>query len=139
MRFMMLMIPKGYEKAAPGTMPDPKAVEAMMKYNEVLNKAGILLALDGLQPPSMGARVSFAGGKPKVTDGPFAEAKEVLGGYWMIQVRSKEEAIEWAKRCPASENEIIEIRQVHETSDFGPDVAQQEAALLKDIGKRKAP
>ena len=73
----------------------------MMKYNEALQKAGVLLALDGLHPPSMGARVSFPGGKPKVTDGPFAEAKEVLGGYWMIQVKSKEEAIEWASRCPA--------------------------------------
>ncbi len=103
MRFMMLMIPKGYEKAEPGAMPDAKAVAAMMKYNEALQKAGVLLALDGLHPPSMGARVSFAGGKPKVTDGPFAEAKEVLGGYWMIQVKSKEEAIEWASRCPASE------------------------------------
>ena len=72
----------------------------MMKYNESLQKAGVLLALDGLHPPSMGARVTFAGGKPKVTDGPFAEAKEVLGGYWMIQVKSKEEAIEWATRCP---------------------------------------
>src|SRR6478609_3240577 len=96
MRFMMIMIPKGYEQAKPGTMPDAKAVEAMMKYNEALQKAGILLALDGLHPPSMGARVSFAGGKPKVTDGPFAEAKEVIGGYWMIQVKSKDEAIEWA-------------------------------------------
>ena len=72
----------------------------MMKYNEELQKAGVLLALDGLHPPSMGARVSFSGGKPTVTDGPFAEAKEVLGGYWMIQVKSKEEAIEWASRCP---------------------------------------
>src|SRR4029077_7593047 len=108
MRFMMLMIPKGYEKAAPGTMPETKAVEAMMKYNESLQKAGVLLALDGLHPPSTGARVSFPGGRPKVTDGPFAEAKEVIGGYWMIQVKSKEEAIEWAKRCPGSENEVIE-------------------------------
>jgi len=122
MRFMMLMIPKGYESAAPGTMPDAKAVEAMMKYNEELQKAGVLLALDGLHPPSMGARVSFEGGKPKVTDGPFAEAKEVLGGYWMIQVRSKEEAIEWAKRCPGGPNEVIEIRQVQEMDDFPPDV-----------------
>ena len=103
MRFMMLMIPKGYETAEPGTMPDAKAVEAMMKYNEDLQKAGVLLSLDGLHPPSMGARVSFKGGKPTVTDGPFTETKEVLGGYWMIQVKSKEEAIEWAKRCPASE------------------------------------
>jgi hypothetical protein len=119
---MMLMIPKGYESAAPGTVPDAKAVEAMMKYNEALQKAGVLLALDGLHPPSMGARVSFEGGKPKVTDGPFAEAKEVLGGYWMIQVRSREEAIEWAKRCPGGPNEIIEIRQVQEMADFPADV-----------------
>ncbi|MGH8546992.1 MAG: YciI family protein, partial [Gammaproteobacteria bacterium] len=108
MRFMMLMIPKGYEKAAPGTMPDAKAVEAMMKYNEALQKAGVLLSLDGLHPLSMGARVSFSSGKPKVTDGPFIETKEVLGGYWMIQVKSKEEAVEWARRCPASDNEVIE-------------------------------
>jgi hypothetical protein len=126
MRFMMLMIPKGYEQATPGTVPDAKAVSAMMRYNESLQKAGILLALDGLHPPSMGARVSFPGGKPKVTDGPFAEVKEVLGGYWMIQVKSKEEAIEWACRCPASENEVIEIRQVQEMTDFPADV--QEAA-----------
>src|SRR5262245_23713034 len=111
MRFMMLMIPKGYETAKPGTVPDVKAVEAMMKYNESLQKAGILLACDGLHPPSTGARVSFVGGKPKVTDGPFAEAKEVLGGYWMIQVKSRAEAIEWASRCPGSEKEMIEVRQ----------------------------
>src|SRR5579863_3377092 len=102
MRFMMLMIPQGYEKAAPGTMPPAEAVAAMMKYNEALQKAGVLLALDGLHPPSMGARVTFGEGKPAVTDGPFAEAKEVIGGYWMIQVKSKEEAIEWACRCPGS-------------------------------------
>ena len=130
MRFMMLMIPKGYEKAAPGTMPDDaKAVAAMMKYNESLQKAGVLLALDGLHPPSMGARVSFTGGKPKVTDGPFAEAKEVLGGYWMIQVRSKEEAIAWASRCPASDNEVIEVRQVQELSDFPAEVKEAVAKL----------
>ncbi len=122
MRFMMLMIPKGYEKAKPGTMPDPKAVEAMMKYNQSLQKAGVLLALDGLHPPSMGARVTFAGGKPTVTQGPFPDVKEVLGGYWMIQVKSKEEAIEWASRCPASDNEIIELRQVQELEDFPEDV-----------------
>ena len=98
MRFMMLMIPKGYENAAPGAMPSPEAVAAMMNYNEQLQKAGVLLSLDGLHPPSAGVRVSFSGGKPTVTDGPFAEAKEVLGGYWMIQVDSKDEAVEWAKR-----------------------------------------
>src|SRR5947208_5286342 len=132
MRFMMLMIPKGYEKAAPGTMPDAKAVAAMMKYNESLQKAGVLLALDGLHPPSMGARVSFPGGKPMVTDGPFTEAKEVLGGYWMIQVKSKEEAVEWASRCPASDNEVIEIRQVQEFGDFPPDV-QAAAAKFPEM------
>jgi len=141
MRFMMLMIPKGYEKAAPGTMPDAKAVAAMMKYNESLQKAGVLLALEGLHPPSMGARVSFAGGKPKVTDGPFIETKEVLGGYWMIQVKSKEEAIEWASRCPAGDNEVIEIRQVQEFSDFPADV-QKAAAGFPEMqaksGQRKA-
>src|ERR1700752_2065512 len=126
MRFMMLMIPKGYEKAEPGAMPDAGAVAAMMKYNESLQKAGVLLALDGLHPPSMGARVSFSGGKPKVTDGPFPEAKEVLGGYWMIQVKSREEAIKWASPCPGPDNEVIEIRQVKEMSDFPADV--QEAA-----------
>ena len=122
MRFMMLMIPKGYEKAKPGAMPDPQAVAAMMKYTESLQKAGVLLALDGLHPPSMGARVSFSCGKPDVTDGPFTEAKEVLGGYWMIQVKSRAEAIEWAKRAPMLDGDIIEVRQVQEISDFPPDV-----------------
>jgi len=126
MRFMMLMIPKGYNQAAPGAMPAPAAIAAMMKYNESLQKAGVLLALDGLHPPSSGARVSFQGGTPKVTDGPFMEAKEVIGGYWMIQVKSREEAIEWASRCPASDNETIEVRQVQEMSEFPPDL--QEAA-----------
>jgi hypothetical protein len=126
MRFMMLMIPKGYGKATPGAVPDAKAVAAMMKYNESLQKAGVLLALDGLHPPSMGARVSFSGGKAKVTPGPFTAATETLGGYWMIQVGSKEEAIEWASRCPASDDEVIEIRQVQEFSDFPADL--QEAA-----------
>ena len=99
----------------------------MMKYNESLQKAGVLLALDGLHPPSMGARVSFPGGKPKVTDGPFAEATEVLGGYWMIQVKSRE----GASRCPASANEIIEIRQVQEFADFPSDVQKAAAGLVE--------
>ena len=136
MRFMMLMIPKGYETAKPGTMPDAKAVEAMMKYNESLKQAGVLLTLDGLHPPSMGARVSFSGGKPSVTDGPFAEAREVIGGYWMIQVKSKEEAIEWAKRCPASGNEVIEIRQVQEFADCPADV-QKAAAGFESLQKNR--
>ena len=140
MRFMMLMIPKGYETAAPGAMPDAKAVEAMMKYNKSLQKAGVLLALDGLHPPSTGARVSFPGGKPKVTDGPFAEAKEVIGGYWMIEAKSKAEAVEWAKRCPAGENEVIEIRQVQELSDFPADVRKAAAGfaeMQKELGQLK--
>jgi hypothetical protein len=132
---MMLMIPKGYENAAPGTSPDPAAVARMMKYNESLQKAGVLLALDGLHPPSMGARISFPGGKPKVTDGPFTEAKEVLGGYWMIQVGSKEEAIQWASRVPASENEVVEVRQVQELSDFPPEV-QKVAAGFSEMQRR---
>ncbi len=135
MRFMMLMIPRGYESAEPGAMPSAEAVAAMMKYNEALQKAGVLLTLDGLHPPSIGARISFEGGKPRVTDGPFAEAKEVLGGYWMIQVKSREEAIEWAKRCPASGNEIIEVRQVQEMEDFPPDV-QAATAGFEDMQKR---
>jgi len=132
MRFMMLMIPKGYEAAAPGAQPDPKAVAAMMKYNQELQQAGVLLALDGLHPPAAGARVSFSGGKPRVTDGPFPEAKEVLGGYWMIQVKSNEEAVAWAKRCPGSDNEIVEVRQVQDFEDFAPAV-QEAAAGLRDI------
>ena len=137
MRFMMLMIPEGYENAKPGTMPDPKAVEAMMKYNESLQKAGVLLGIDGLHPPSMGARVTFSGGKPTVMQGPFPGVKEVLGGYWMINVKSKEEAIEWASRCPASDNEIIEIRQVQEFEDFPEDV-QKAAAGYREMKSQPA-
>jgi hypothetical protein len=135
MRFMMLMIPLGYETAPPDVKLDPERVTAMMKYNEALKDAGVLITLDGLHPQSMGARVSFPGGKPLVTDGPFTESKEVLGGYWMIEVASRQEAIEWAKKCPASENEIIEIRQVQEMSDFPEDV-QQAAAGFADLKSR---
>lgn len=134
MRFMMLMIPLGYESAPPDVQLDPERVAAMMRYNEALKDAGVLITLDGLHPPSMGARVSFATGDPIVTDGPFAEAKEVLGGYWMIEVASRAEAIAWAKKCPASPNEIIEIRQVQEMSDFPPDV-QKAAAGFEGLKK----
>jgi hypothetical protein len=122
MRFMLLMIPGVYERAAPGTLPDPARVAAMMKYNAELQRAGVLLALDGLHPPSMGARVSFPSGKPRITDGPFPEAKEVVGGYWMLDVKSREEALQWAARCPASEDEVLEVRQVQELGDFPPEV-----------------
>src|SRR5579859_2298926 len=137
MRFMMLVIPKGYEQAKAGTLPDPKLIEKMEKYNESLQKAGVLLALDGLHPPATGARVSFAGGKPKVMDGPFAEAKEVLGGYWMIDVKSKEEAVEWVRRCPAAAGDVIEIRQVFEMSDFPAEVqkAADSPALREQVAR----
>ncbi len=139
MRFMMLMIPKGYQSATPGTVPDDaKAVEVMMKYNESLHKAGVLLALDGLHSPSMGARITWAGGKPKVTDGPFPEAKEVVGGYWLIQVKSKEEAIQWASRCPGDENATIEVRQVQELADFPADV-QKVAGKLTEMQSSSEP
>src|ERR1700716_1143843 len=122
MRFMMLMIPRGYETAATGAVPAAAHVAAMTRYNEALKKAGLPTALDGLHPPSTGARVSFKSGKPTVTDGPFAESKEVVGGYWMIQAKSRQEAIDWASRCPALDNEIIEVRQVFEMTDFPPEV-----------------
>ena len=135
MRFMMLMIPLGYETAPPDVKLDPERMLAMMKYNEALRDAGVLITLDGLHPPSMGARVSFATGKPIVTDGPFAEVKEVLGGYWMIDVKSRDEAIAWARKCPASTNETIEIRQVQEISDFSEEVQQAAAGLTELQGK----
>ena len=125
MRFMMIMFPKGYENAKPDTVPELKAMEAMRKYNEQLHKAGVLLALDGLTPPSAGARVTFKDGKSKVTDGPFSEAKEVVGGYWMIQVNSREEALEWASRIPGKDNEMVEVRRVMELTDFPPDAQEK--------------
>jgi hypothetical protein len=137
MRFMMLMIPLGYETAPPTVQLDPERMAAMMRYNEALKEAGVLITLDGLHPPSMGARVSFAGGKPVVTDGPFAESKEVLGGYWMIEVNSRDEAIAWATKCPASSNEIIEIRQVQEMEDFSPELQRVTAGFTELQGKGK--
>jgi hypothetical protein len=137
MRFMMLMIPHGYETAPPKIDLDPERVAAMMKYNQALKDAGVLITCDGLHPPSAGARVSFATGKPIVTDGPFTETKEVIGGYWMIDVGSREEAIAWAKKCPASENETIEIRQVQEMSDFSEEV-RKAAAGFEELQGRAA-
>ncbi len=136
MRFMMLMYPGA--KAETRALPDEKAIAAMTKYNEELTKAGVLLGLDGLQPSAKGARVTFSGGKPTVVDGPFTEAKELLGGYWMIQVKSKEEAVEWARRCPASDDEMIELRRVYELSDFtniSPELMAENQAIGKKIGK----
>ena len=127
MRFMMLMIPNVYQgKTGANTganfTPPADAVERMTKYNAELAKANALISLDGLHPPTSAARISFSNGKANVTDGPFTESKEVLGGYWMIDVKSREEAVEWARRVPADEGDVIEIRQVFEMSDFPENV-----------------
>ncbi len=125
MRFMMFIYPAISEQ---DWEPSAEAVGAMSRYNEELTKAGALLALDGLRPPSDGARVSrpVPGGPATVTDGPFSEAKEVVGGYWIIQAKSREEAIEWASRCPIGGETFIEVRPIFEMSDFSPEL--QEAA-----------
>jgi hypothetical protein len=145
MRFMMFMIPRVYqpdapanEKAGEGFTPPAEAVAKMMKFNENLAKAGALVALDGLHPSSKGARVSFPGGNPRVTDGPHIETKEVIGGYWMINVKSKAEAVEWAKQCPAAAGDVIEIRQVFEMADFPADVqkAADNPAVEEQIKKQ---
>jgi hypothetical protein len=115
MRFMMIMKPNVSEE---DWAPSAEAIAEMSKYNDELAKAGVLLALDGLAPTAMGARVTFAAGRPTVTDGPFTEAKEMIGGYWMIQSKSKQEAVQWASRCPAADGDVIEVRQVYEMSDF---------------------
>jgi hypothetical protein len=120
MRFMMFIKiqPELYDAEQ-----KPEAFERMGRYNDELEKAGALLALDGLQPPSMGARVEFADGRPSVVDGPFAEAKEIVGGYWIIQTKTKEEAVEWASRVPVGPGEVaVELRQIFEMSDFPPEV-----------------
>jgi hypothetical protein len=118
MKFMMLMIPAVYQgsKPAPGFKPDPKAMEEMGRFNEEMGKALKIESLNGLHPLAQGARVSFANGKPTVTDGPFIEAKEVLGGYWLVDAPSKEDVVKWAQRCPADDGDTIEIRQI-----FGPE------------------
>ena len=126
MRFMMIMFPKDYVNAKPGWVPDFKSMEIMGKYNEELGKAGVLLALDGLTPPStMSARVTFQAGTSTVTDGPFPETKEVVGGYWIIQVKSREEALEWASRIPGKDNEMVEVRRMFDMTDFDPETQKE--------------
>jgi hypothetical protein len=133
MRFMMIV--KANKDSEAGVMPDEKLIAAMTKYNEELTKAGVLLDLSGLHPSSKGARIKFSGGKRTVIDGPFAETKELIAGYWLIQVKSKEEAIEWAKRVPAPHGEgaegEIEIRQLFELDDFGSSEAVERARELE--------
>ncbi|MGB0107939.1 MAG: YciI family protein [Terriglobales bacterium] len=138
MRFMMIMFPKEYETAKPGWVPDFKAMEAMGKYNEELGKAGVLLALDGLTPPAtMSARVTFKGGKSTVTDGPFTEAKEVVGGYWVIDVKSQEEALEWASRIPGKDDETVEVRRFFDLSDFPEDIQKKIAERFAEGGDKQ--
>ena len=119
MKFMMLVIPEeGYSTMPSGTMPDAEAIKTMAQFNDELHKAGVLVSLYGLRVPAEGARVTFPGGKPKVQDGPFAEAKEMLGGFWIIEVPSREAAVEWACKVPPVENFTIEVRQVEGPDDF---------------------
>jgi hypothetical protein len=126
MRYMMIIYPKSYLNAKPGLAPELKDIENMRKYNEELQKAGVLLALDGLTPPAtMGARVTFKNGKSTVTDGPFTEAKEVVGGYWIIEAKSPEEAIEWASRIPGKDTETVEVRRMFDVSDFPAEVQKK--------------
>ncbi len=127
MRFMVIV--KADKSSEAGALPDEKLLAEMGKYNEELVKAGVMLAGEGLHASSKGARLKFSGGKTTVIDGPFTESKELIAGFWLIQVKSKEEAIEWASRCPASDNEVIEVRQVQEMSDFPPDVRKAAAGL----------
>lgn len=140
MRFMVIV--KATKDSEAGILPSQELFTAMGKYNEELVKAGILLAADGLHPSSKGARVKFAGSKRTVIDGPFTETKELIAGFWLWQVRSKEEAIEWVKRCPNPycEDSEIEIRQVFEAEDFGPlltpELREQEKHLRETAAKK---
>src|SRR5258708_4327640 len=140
MKFMMIV--KASKDSEAGKMPSEKLLSAMGKYNEELMKAGVLLDLNGLQPTSKAARIQFLGGKPTVIDGPFTETKELIAGYWIIQVKSREEALEWAKRAPAPQeggDGEIEVRQFFELDDFGPSPAIDRArALGKELGKKNS-
>lgn len=122
MRFLLMVIPKAYENVPADFVPPVELVEKMSKFNKSLEEAGVLLGLDGLAPPAKGARVRFGGGKPTVIDGPFLESKELVGGYWMIQARSQAEAIEWARRAPMLDGDVIEVRQIQEASDFPEEI-----------------
>lgn len=130
MRFMVFMIPnqKDYEA---GAMPSNEAIAAMTAFNEALVQAGVMLAGDGLQPPAKSVRIEFPGGKPMVIDGPFAETKEVIGGYWIWQTNSRDEAIAWALRCPAEAGNVLELRQIFEMEDFAPSPEVERAFQLK--------
>ncbi|SDE11180.1 Uncharacterized conserved protein [Variovorax sp. CF079] len=139
MRFMVIV--KASKDSEAGVMPTEQLLTEMGKYNEELVKAGVMLAGEGLQPSSKGARVRFEGKQRTVIDGPFSETKELVAGYWLWQVRSKDEAIEWLKRAPFTGNEEVELRQVFEMEDFGaeftPELREQEKRLMEEIKKKK--
>jgi hypothetical protein len=139
MRFMVLV--KANKDSEAGVMPTQKLLAEMGKFNEELAKAGVMLAGEGLQPSSKGTRVKFSGNKRTVTDGPFAETKELVAGFWLWQVRSKEEAIEWLKRAPFRDGEVVEIRQVFEADDFGPEftpeLREQEERIRQQVAAKK--
>jgi hypothetical protein len=132
-----MILVKASKESEAGVMPSRELIEAMGKYNEELVNSGVMLAGDGLHPSSKGARVKFSGGKQIVTDGPFAETKELLAGYWIFQVNSKEEAIEWVKKIPFTDGEEVEIRQLFETSDFPADVLTPEEAAREQALRDK--
>ena len=139
MRVMVLV--KATNETEGGALPDERILTEMTKYNEELAKAGVLLAAEGLQPSSRGARIRFGGKKPTVTDGPFTEAKELIAGFWLWQVRSLEEAIEWIKRAPFAEGDEVEVRQVFENEDFGeaftPELREQEARIRTQVTAKR--
>lgn len=146
MKFLMLMIPRVYqpdtpeaERAGEDFSPPVDAIEKMSKYNEELAKAGKILDLEGLHPIAKGARVTFEGGKPSVTDGPFIESKEVIGGYWILEMASREEAVEWARRVPAGEGDVIELRPIFAMSDFSEEAqkAAENSTVRAQLGKRE--
>jgi hypothetical protein len=138
MRFMLLV--KADKASEAGVLPDKKMLTEMGKFNEEMVKAGVMLAGEGLQPSSKGARVTFSGGKRTVVDGPFTEAKELIAGFWLIQVKSRDEAIEWIKRAPFQEAEV-EVRQVFEAEDFGdeftPELREQEERLRAQAAENR--
>jgi len=138
MRFMMVIFRRdNYSSTKPAEVDDVAAFEAMGKYNDQLKKAGILLAMDGLTPPSMGARLTYNGGKAKITDGPFTESKEVIAGYWMIEVKSREEALEWASRIPCMGDGMVEVRRVVEIADFDPEIQKKFAEKGAKLGQQR--
>lgn len=147
MRFLMMMIPRGYQPGTPASeragddiAPTLEELAPMGKFNDDLKNAGMLIDVDGLHPLAKGARVAFAKGKATVTDGPFIESKEVIGGFWLLQAKSKQEVVEWAQRCPALDGDVLEIRQIFELSDFPPDVQlamENPAVRNQDVKKQK--